>query len=56
MDQQLHVIPGLILGLQPANERRCYFVTTSLIGWVQTYNHPCDTSVIIYIHTLNVYH
>ena len=26
---------GLILGLRPANERRRYFVTTSLIGWVQ---------------------
>ena len=26
---------GLILGLHPANERWCYFVTTSLIGWVQ---------------------
>ena len=26
---------GLILGLLPANERRLYFVTTSLIGWVQ---------------------
>ena len=26
---------GLILGLCPANERRCYFVTTSLIGWVK---------------------
>ena len=25
----------LILGLHPANERRCYFVTTSLIGWAQ---------------------
>ena len=24
---------GLILGLHPANERRCYFITTSLIGW-----------------------
>ena len=30
-----------ILGLRPANERRCYFVTTSLIGWSQTYNRPC---------------
>ena len=30
----------LILGVRPANERRCYFVTTSLIGWVQTYNQP----------------
>ena len=27
---------GLILGLRPANERRCYKVTPSLIGWVQT--------------------
>ena len=26
---------GLILGLCSANERRRYFVTTSLIGWVQ---------------------
>ena len=25
----------LILGLHQANERRRYFVTTSLIGWVQ---------------------
>ena len=24
-----------ILGLRPANERRRYFVTTSLIGWAQ---------------------
>ena len=28
-------LPGLILGLHPANERRRYFVTPSLIGWVQ---------------------
>ena len=27
---------GLILGLRPANERRRYLVTTSLIGWTQT--------------------
>ena len=27
---------GLILGLRPANERRRYFVTTSLIGWAGT--------------------
>ena len=29
-------IIGMILGLRPANERRCYFVTTSLTGWAQT--------------------
>ena len=27
---------GLIPGLRLANERRRYFVTTSLIGWAQT--------------------
>ena len=27
---------GLILGLHPVNERRRYFVPTSLIGWAQT--------------------
>ena len=28
-------VHGAVLGLRPANERRRYFVTTSLIGWVQ---------------------
>ena len=27
---------GMILGFRPANERRGYKVTPSLIGWVQT--------------------
>ena len=31
---------GLILGLRPANEKRRYKVTPSLIGWAQTYNQP----------------
>ena len=33
-------IAELILGLRLANERRRYFVTTSLIGWTQTWNQP----------------
>ena len=35
---ETHVAPvsGLILGLCPANERRRYKVTPSLIGWAQT--------------------
>ena len=33
---------GMILGLRPANEIRRYFVATSLIGWVQTWNQPCN--------------
>ena len=36
----------LILDLHPANERQRYFVTASLIGWVQAYNHPwCSTCI-----------
>ena len=36
---------GLILGLRSANERRRYFVTTSLIDWVQAYNQLCKTNL-----------
>ena len=32
----IHPASELILGLRPTNERRRYFVTPSLIGWVQT--------------------
>ena len=35
---------GLIVGLRPANERRRYFVTTSLIDWPRAWNQPCDIS------------
>ena len=34
------MLPRLILGLHPANERRRYKVTPSLIGWAQTKNQP----------------
>ena len=34
--QSLTSMSMLILGLRPANERRRYFVTPSLIGWAQT--------------------
>ena len=34
-DNTIH-ITGLILGLHPANERRPYYLTMSLTGWVQT--------------------
>ena len=37
-----HGITELILGLRPTNERRRYFVTTSVIGWAQTSNQPRD--------------
>ena len=32
----MEMVTRLILGVRPANERRRYNVTPSLIGWVQT--------------------
>ena len=32
---------GTILCMRPANERRRYNVTSSLIGWAHTRNNPC---------------
>ena len=43
---QLFINTVLILGLHPANERRCYFVTASLIGWAQAHNQPCKYMVM----------
>ena len=34
----MHQNTGLIVGLHPANERWCYSVTTSLIGWARALN------------------
>ena len=41
-------ITGLILGLHPANERRRYKVTASLIGWIQTQKQPCYYAAILF--------
>ena len=39
-DIPVHIIymytSGIILGMDSANERRCYYVTSSLIGWAFT--------------------
>ena len=35
------VLAGIILWMRPANERRRYIVTSSLIGWAHTQNDPC---------------
>ena len=40
----VYTYTGLILGLNPANERHRYKVTASLIDWVQTLNQPQYTS------------
>ena len=36
-----YTISGIILGMGPANERQCYNVTSSLIGWAYTQNDSC---------------
>ena len=33
---------GIILCMRPANERRRYNVTSTLIGWGHSQNHPCS--------------
>ena len=43
LGERPHPVTGPILGLHPANERRRYFVTTSLIGWSQTSNQLCSS-------------
>ena len=35
------LFPGIILCMHPANQRRCYEVTSSLIGGMHTQNDPC---------------
>ena len=44
----IFVKPGIILCMHPANERRHYNVTSSLIGWAHIHiiyvqNDPCKT-------------
>ena len=46
---KVHCNTKLILGLCPANERRCYFVETSLIGWAQAQNQHMSNRPIIRI-------
>ena len=36
-----YTFSGIILGAGPANERRRYIVTSSLIDWAHTQNDPC---------------
>ena len=40
-------VSGIILCMCPANERRCYYVTSSLIGWVHAQNDPYVSCTIL---------
>ena len=41
-------LPGIILGMDAANERRRYNVTSSLIGWAHAQNDPGWLIVLSY--------
>ena len=45
---------GIILHMRPANERRRYVVTSSLIGWVHTQNDPCRFPIAPQGHHMSV--
>ena len=38
-----HYTTGITLGMGPTNERRCYIVTSSLVGWPHTQHDPCTS-------------
>ena len=46
-------VTGISLGMHPANERRRYSVTTSLISWAHTYTDPC-CKLVCYVSSLPV--
>ena len=46
------IYTGLILGFRPANERRRYFVTRSLIGWAQALYEPKPSRVAL-VHEIS---
>ena len=41
-DSSVTFYAGIILWMRSDNERRCYIVTSSLIGWAHTQNDPCS--------------
>ena len=45
---------GINLWMHPANERHCYTVTWSLIGWVHTQNSPCLWHQVTLLALFNV--
>ena len=46
-------LSGIILCMLPANERRRYSVTPSLIGWAHTHNAPCLWAAFTFMILLN---
>ena len=49
----LCLITGIILWMWPANERRRYSVTPSLIGWSHAHNDPCNQNVSFHANSIS---
>ena len=51
----VYISTEIILGMDSANERWRYTVTSSLIGWTHTHNDPCiwDLNLVINIHAIS---
>ena len=46
--RNMHKVTGIILYMRPANERRRYIVTSSLIGWAHTRNDSCSSHFVVF--------
>ena len=40
--EKYYIHTGIIFCMHPANERWCYNVTSSLIGWADAQKDPCS--------------
>ena len=47
----IHISAGISLYMRPANGRRRYNATTSLLGWAHTSTDPCSVDTINSIDT-----
>ena len=45
------ILPGIIMCMRPASERRRYIVTSSLIGWAYTKKWSMSSSYHLYLLT-----
>ena len=49
------LMAGIILGTGSANERTCYYIKPSLIGWAHTHNDPNMGYTLVHEMTNHVY-
>ena len=47
-------LPGIIVGMGSTNERWCYIIKLSLIGWTHTRNDSCVQDAFMFISYLQL--